>query len=84
MRKQCPGILEPRRPGFEIFPRQKARLLSLRMEGVIWQRSVQLVASSFSVVQWHPFSLFFCGCPTKNDLPKKGFLFLPGSRGFPL
>ena len=29
-----------------------------------------------SVVQRHPFSLFFSGCPTKNGLPQKGFLFL--------
>ena len=28
-----------------------------------------------SVVQWHPFSLFFGGCPTKNGLPQKGSFF---------
>ena len=33
-----------------------------------------------SVVQWHPFSLFWGCCPTKNGpSPKKGSLFLPGS-----
>ena len=30
-----------------------------------------------SVVQWHPFSLFFGGSPTKNGLPQKGFPFFP-------
>ena len=32
-----------------------------------------------SVVQWHPFSSFFGGCPTTNGLPKLGSLCLPGS-----
>ena len=32
----------------------------------------------FSVVQWHPFSLSFGGCPTKMVFPKKGSLFFQG------
>ena len=32
-----------------------------------------------SVVQWHPFSIFVGGCPTKNGFPQKGFPFVPAS-----
>ena len=32
-----------------------------------------------SVVQWHPFSLFFGGCPTKMVFTQNGFPFFPGS-----
>ena len=31
-----------------------------------------------SFVQWHPFSLFLGGCPTKNGVPQQGFLFFQG------
>ena len=37
--------------------------------------------AGLSVVQWHPFSLFVGGCPTKNGLPQKVFSFFPGSLG---
>ena len=32
-------------------------------------------SAKHSVVRWHPFSLFWGGCPAKNGLPKKGFSF---------
>ena len=38
-----------------------------------------LKANRCSVVQWHPFSFFLGGCPTKIVFPKKGSLFAPGS-----
>ena len=36
-----------------------------------------------AVVQWHPFSPFFSGCPTKIGLPQKGFLFFPTTKSTP-